>query len=1512
MRKRDRNNMMRFIPVFLLWASAAFAAAPPGHNAPGAGNNTQGSNGTSGGGSTSGIAVDATCNVGLSRADLDINNVRARYMNQGDMFWDPGLSLPRYEVPKRTDNATTSKHSMFAAAIWLGGLERGTGNLVVMVQTYRGAFRNYWPGPINNSSSPGFESYTTNRICSAWDQIFKCNRQTVRNFFDDYQAGLITKPEDIPEEVRLWPGRGNPYLKARSEFAVDPAAVASVDNNLANFFDRDSNGVYNPLNGDYPLWAGTEKDVECEGTEVNINSGADQVLWWVSNDVGNKKNFQENTNLIPGLGMEIHYEAFAYASTDATNDMTFLRQKLYNKGNFILDETYLAQWADPDLGNASDDYVGCDVMRGLGICYNGDDNDEGQNGYGVNPPAIGVDFFRGPFPDDKFDQVDWDLDCNGPNSLFPDTNERIVMSGFVYYNIGGNPRNGDPTKAADFYNYLRNKWKDGSDISFGGAGLDVVSPARPKARYMFPNVTEASDPYGFACGNVGCNETRSCGAAWNEKTAGNPPGDRRFLANNGPFTLKPGSVNECTIGIVWARADAGGATGSFGKLLAADDLAQDRFNTCFKRNIGPNNPNLEFSEMDRKLILTIIPDTIVKSPLQTTETYFELNRSVTAGTPSDPQDIYYRFQGYKIYQLVNDRVSVQDLDNPDKARLLDGDVNGDGVTDFNGIMDVQDGVTSISNIEFNADLDMEVKTPKVKNTPDKGIFRSFQVERDMFSSISGGRLSNFKKYYYAVVAYGYNRNKEAKRPYIQGVLNYKIYTAIPHKFDPESFGTSVSAGFGSGFKITRVTGVGNSGNVLELDNGMEDQILANGRLDRITYQAGQGPIDIKIYNPKGLANGRFQVKLSSRIRYDIRAGYQFQVGDQIVGDADFPVESGFRLYRRIAYTQGRATIRRIVPVVGFSNLVDLDIDFDPCCPPGHFSYQEDKYEVDSRTNDTTLVEAKQLGVVFRLANNSGASNKVVEFAAYDFWRLIDLSSGEVTFGSNPISALSEELIPRYGISLRPKKGINPGTDPFNSLANNGALTSKVEYGNPLRPWVYPVSSSFFPHIRSDRFAFGITYQSLDPFRNFQNFGEGAWAPYSLGARMISTAFSPTNQNPGGPQYPNRDGTDERSAYDFSNPNIMQAITRTGNVDIVFTHDRSKWTRCAVLQYDTISTSQVTRVRFGLAKSNLPSVDRNFNPDGTLSGFNNQPSRGMSWFPGYAIDLDRGVRLNMMFSESRLYDPSPNGNDLRYEPRASLGGDQGTKNFVFVMNTPYDEGRRIEAQLDSIYTNFATQPLPSFMPRVRSWHLANIMYYGLMGRGIDFAAASELPIYNNVTEFDKPVRVKLRVSRAFNAYSHPSNPEIGDKNPVYEFQITEGSSRNVASVGKSVLDQIRIVPNPYLSVSGYENSQIDNRVKIVNLPTQCVVSIFNLSGTLIRQFNFDQSSTRPYAYIGNGEVVSNARGTNFQTFLEWDLKNQNGLPIASGVYIIHVKSEKYGEKVIKWFGVLRPIDLDTFN
>lgn len=149
------------------------------------------------------------------------------------------------------------------------------------------------------------------------------------------------------------------------------------------------------------------------------------------------------------------------------------------------------------------------------------------------------------------------------------------------------------------------------------------------------------------------------------------------------------------------------------------------------------------------------------------------------------------------------------------------------------------------------------------------------------------------------------------------------------------------------------------------------------------------------------------------------------------------------------------------------------------------------------------------------------------------------------------------------------------------------------------------------------------------------------------------------------------------------------------------------------------------------------------------------------------------------------------------------------------------------------------------------------------------------------------------------------------NPYYKFTIPGSSeaTTGVTDVAKNALDYIRVVPNPYYAYSSYEKTrkdQLDNRVRITNLPRKCTVSIYTVNGTLVRQYKRDVGSD-----LSTGSSVVEGVDFNQATTLDWDLKNTAGITVASGMYIIHVDAGELGEKVVKWFGIMRPIDLDSF-
>ena len=156
-----------------------------------------------------------------------------------------------------------------------------------------------------------------------------------------------------------------------------------------------------------------------------------------------------------------------------------------------------------------------------------------------------------------------------------------------------------------------------------------------------------------------------------------------------------------------------------------------------------------------------------------------------------------------------------------------------------------------------------------------------------------------------------------------------------------------------------------------------------------------------------------------------------------------------------------------------------------------------------------------------------------------------------------------------------------------------------------------------------------------------------------------------------------------------------------------------------------------------------------------------------------------------------------------------------------------------------------------------------------------------------------MRIKLRVASPYiEMGDNMSGWEASQNNwdPYYTFKMDDiAVVTNDAASADSACDLLNVVPNPYYAYSNYEQNKLDNTVKITNLPDVCTVSIYTVNGTLVRTFKKDS----PITYI------------------DWDLKNYANIPIASGVYLIHIKVDGGCERVLKWFGVVRPPDLDNF-
>jgi hypothetical protein len=112
---------------------------------------------------------------------------------------------------------------------------------------------------------------------------------------------------------------------------------------------------------------------------------------------------------------------------------------------------------------------------------------------------------------------------------------------------------------------------------------------------------------------------------------------------------------------------------------------------------------------------------------------------------------------------------------------------------------------------------------------------------------------------------------------------------------------------------------------------------------------------------------------------------------------------------------------------------------------------------------------------------------------------------------------------------------------------------------------------------------------------------------------------------------------------------------------------------------------------------------------------------------------------------------------------------------------------------------------------------------------------------------------------------------------------------VSNALQDALDMINVVPNPYNAFSEYERNKIDNRVKITNLPERCTISIYTTNGKLVQRIEKDSPVT----------------------YQDWILTNHANIPVASGIYLIHVEVPGVGDRVLKAFIAMRMVDLQNF-
>jgi hypothetical protein len=1294
----------------------------------------------------------AACIEARAETDLDINNVRARLRSGGDLWWDGQQA--RYIVPN-VDPASGQPEvsSLFAGGIWLGAYDDG-GNLILAAQTYRRTGNDYWTGPLDPITAE-----IEKADCEKWDRFFEVSGEDIDDLRAAYFAEQAGEPTNYnpSRALRGWPGRGNPYFAEIYGFELP-------DQDLAPFVEPPGreDGIYDPADGDHPII----EVANCANDYFNPVY-ADQMIWWVYNDKGN---IHTNTGGA-AMSMEVQALAFSYQTTDAINNMTFYRYKLLNRNNLSLNNTYFSLWTDPDLGCHMDDYIGVDTTTGMGYVYNADENDEsscdGSIGYGSDAiPALGVDYFRGP-----------------KDSL----GNEIGLSVFNYFENSSDPYVGNPASAIQHYRLMTGYWLDGTPVSYGGNGYNPGAAHNPYVFSSFPDETTPD--------------------AWSMCTEGITGNDYRFLHSSGPFVLKPGAVNELISGIVWVPEIADYPCPALNELVQADVLAQNLFDDCFKITDGPDAPYMDIIELENELVLNL--NNVLG------QNNFELNYEESPAALDGLADSLYRFQGYKIYQLASENISVTELDDPEKARLIYQ-------------TDLRDSIDKIVNWNAFEDPDVQAFIPEIMvEGANEGIQHSFQVKTDAFAD-KNPKLVNHRPYYFCVVAYAFNEyqkydptnNTGQAKPYLQGRKNFRIYTGIPRPNTPEFEGFVPNASYGARPEITRIDGKGNTGGLfLRFADPESDEatILTEGKIDQTTYAAGHGPIDVKVVDPLRIPASQFELYIC---------------------DQDF-----------------------------------------------------------------AWVENPQTGILEPQAPNNNS------IGSEQYWVLRDKNHPELRWTSfKPLSTDYEQYIPELGISLSIRNLTEAGTNGESALIGSEA---NYKEGQP-----------FFKGIEDGELPFDYLKtgnaqddEDLDPNEDFSSLVDG-WHPVRLADGKVRTE-----------EYYISTSEINNSLFGFYNTwrtlNRREILKNLRNVNVVITPDKTKWSRAIVVEtanyYHSNDLGLNIPANYGQLYWKKNEVGRN------QEGEADPANPGMSWFPGYAYDVETGERLNIFFGENSLYDGSffskgefpkaSTGNDMLFNPTdlteirannmplddasAFLASVLGGQHMIYVANSNYDAC----ATLVDIFENTAGAlgPVHRMLKDELIW--ASILQ---MEEGFSMHNNYGNPQYDGHLP-PAELTYELRVERPAEIYRAM---ESNEGYPLYEFDLSDlAPQKQELEAAQEALDLISVVPNPYYAHSDYEQTETDNVIKVTNLPANCQVNIYSIEGRLIRNYKIaqDYPDKIQNGISRLGEFGNPLAENQILTSLEWDLKNQSGVPVGSGVYLIHVLVPNVGERVVKSFIINRQLD-----
>ena len=296
---------------------------------------------------------------------LNSNNINAFIGNTGTLFYNTYTFSQGYEVPKGT-----GLHCLFGARLVFAG-KNAQGNLFMASGDYNDGLQDFFPGPVSTPGAFNTTQYQADWGNSIWSVCHSDIQQFIlwwgcENGTITSGCGSATPPSaEAMQAINSWPAHGNTSM-GQAQY-------------LAPFVDYNSDGVYNPNDGDYPCIKGS-----C-------------AIYLIHND--NAGNHTQTPT--PPIGIEVHTMVYQYKTNTFLDNLTFFDVMAINRSTTNYPQFVQSVMVDGDIGNALDDRMWSDSASSTLLFYNGDAIDDTVGGtsigYGFTPPAISIVGLDRPF-----------------------------------------------------------------------------------------------------------------------------------------------------------------------------------------------------------------------------------------------------------------------------------------------------------------------------------------------------------------------------------------------------------------------------------------------------------------------------------------------------------------------------------------------------------------------------------------------------------------------------------------------------------------------------------------------------------------------------------------------------------------------------------------------------------------------------------------------------------------------------------------------------------------------------------------------------------------------------------------------------------------------------------------------------------------------------------------------------------------------------------------------------------